>query len=324
MRNVTWPFRVTTNVMRWAKARLERVVLGRTLAWAGGVAVGLLLAHPAMAAAELTERLQALCRRAEGSVAVAAIHVETGRRTAVQGSKLFPLYSVFKLPLAVAVLKDVEEQRLRLDRKVRVTPADVAPGSPGNTDLWRKPVQLTVRELLELSLVRSDNTSSDQLLRLVGGPAGVTRRMRALGLENLHIRSSVREFVSGGAPNTGSADDVARLLVSVQKGEALRPPQLAVLLGMMRRSKTGMQRLRGALPPGTPVADKTGTGKDGAATHDVGLITLPEGGGRLAIAVLISGSKLRPGVQEKLIADIGRAAYDAHVSRAAPRKPGAQ
>ena len=85
-----------------------------------------------------------------------------------------PLYSVFKLPLAVTVLKDVEEKQLLLDKKVRVTPEDVAPGSQFNADLWRKPVEKTVAELLELSIVRSDNTSSDKLLQLVGGPTAVT------------------------------------------------------------------------------------------------------------------------------------------------------
>ena len=40
------------------------------------------------------------------------------------------------------------------------------------------------------------------------------------------------------------------------------------------------------------LADKTGTGDAGKVTNDVGLITLPGGRGRLAMAVLVSGSKL--------------------------------
>jgi beta-lactamase class A len=271
--------------------------------------------------AELTERLQKLCDRAGGQVGVAVIHVETGRSAAIQGTTPLPLYSVFKLPLAVSVLKGVEENRLRLDQRVRITPAEVVPGWQGNSDLWRKPVERTLAELLELSIVRSDNTSSDMLLGLVGGPAVVTERMRSLGFQNIDIHSTVREFAARREnPNTGTASDLATLLARLQQGEVLQQPQRALLLGLMARATTGEKRLRGDLPRGTPVADKTGTGEAGAATNDVGIITLPQGSGHLAMAVLVSGSKLPVEAQEKLIAELARAAYDAHVARAAQGK----
>lgn len=272
--------------------------------------------------AKLTERLRALSSRAGGTVGVAVIHVETGRTITIDGAQQLPLYSVFKLPLAVTVLKNVEENRLLLEKKIRVTPADVAPGSQFNLDLWRKPVERSVRELMEVSIVRSDNTSSDKLLELVGGPAGVTERMRSMGFPNIDIRSSTREFAAQRAnPNTGSAEDLARLLAQLQKGQILASPQLEVLLGFMGRAMTGEKRLRGNLPKDTPVADKTGTGEAGSNTNDVGLITLPEGKGHLAMAVLISGSKLPSEAQEKLIAQLARVAYDAHVSPFAAGTP---
>jgi beta-lactamase class A len=77
----------------------------------------------------------------------------------------------------------------------------------------------------------------------------------------------------------------------------------------MGHASPGMKRLRGALPADTPVANKTGTGGGGACTNDVGLITLP-GGGQIAVAVLVSGSKLPLPEQEKLIAALARMAYD--------------
>jgi beta-lactamase class A len=80
-----------------------------------------------------------------------------------------------------------------------------------------------------------------------------------------------------------------------------------------------LRRIRRDLPAGTIVANKTGSGeRDSAtqtakATNDVGIITLPSGRGHLAIAVLVSGSKLPDAAQEKLIAELARAAYDAYV-----------
>jgi beta-lactamase class A len=273
---------------------------------------------PESFSADLAERLRLISSRAGGTVGVAVIHVETGRVVSIEGAKPLPLYSVFKLPLAVSVLKNVEENRLLLEKKIRITPEDVVPGSQFNLDLWRKPVERSVRELLEVSIVRSDNTSSDKLLELVGGPAAVTARMRSMGFANIDIHSSVHQYVAQRTnPNTGPAEDLAQLLAQLQAGNILRPPQLEVLLGFMGRAMTGEARLRGTLPKGTPVADKTGTGEAGSSTNDVGIITLPEGKGHLAMAVLISGSKLPAEEQEKLIAELARVAYDAYVSPAA-------
>jgi beta-lactamase class A len=269
--------------------------------------------RPETADAALTEHLQTISNGANGDIGVAVVHVESGRSVEVEGAKVMPLYSVYKLPLAITVLGEVEATSLSLDKKVQVTPDDVASGSQFNADLWREPVDKTVAELLEYSIVRSDNTSTDKLLPLVGGPMGVTERMRAFGISNIEIKYSSREFAAHrDKPNTATASDLAQLLTKLQKGELLKAPQLSLLLGLMERARTGGERrIRANLPVGTQVAEKTGTGDD--TTNDVGLITLPEGKGHLAIAVLITRSKLSAEAQEKLIADIARAAYDSFV-----------
>ncbi len=270
--------------------------------------------------AELTNRLTTLTKSIGDEVAIAVIHVETGRSVAVEGAKKLQLYSVFKVPLAIAVLKAVEDKTISLDQKLHVSPADVAPGSQYNTDLWRQPVEKTVAELLEFSIVRSDNTSSDKLMQLIGGPAVVTQRMRALGFSDIDIVTTVRDFAATGKnPNVGTPADLARLLTQLQKGELVQPVNAALLLGFLERARTGGERrLRANLPAGTQVAEKTGSGT--AATNDIGLITLPDGKGHLAIAVLISGTKSKTEAQEKLIAEMARAAYDAFVASTAAVK----
>jgi len=273
---------------------------------------------PDTADAELAARLKTLCNSIDGDIGVAVIHIESGRMADFNGARQLPLFSVYKLPLAITVLKEVEAKRLSLDKKVRVTPEDVAPGSQFNSDLWKKPVEKTVVELLEFSIVRSDNTSSDQLLKLIGGPAVVTERMRSFGFSNIDIKYSSREVAAHrDKPNTGSASDFAQLLVKLQQGKLLQDQQQSLLLGFLERARTGGERrLRANLPAGTEVAEKTGTGDN--TTNDVGLITLPAGKGHLAIAVLMSGSKSPAEMQEKLIAELARAAYDFFASPPAP------
>jgi beta-lactamase class A len=275
--------------------------------------------QPGKVEQELEQRLKIISDGAQGTVGLSVIHIESGKTISINGNSQLPLYSVFKLPLAIAVLRDVEEKRLRLDQKIHVTPAEIVPGAPGNTALWQKPVDHTIARLIDFSIARSDNTSTDKLLQLVGGPLKVTERMRSLGFQNLDIRSTGAEFVKTRRnPNTGAAEDLAKLLVQLHQGKLLQPAQQNLLIGFMQRATTGLRRLRGDLPSGTVVADKTGSGdKDavtGAAnvTNDVGIITLPSGRGHLAMAVLVSGSKLPDAAQEKLIAWLARAAYDAY------------
>lgn len=267
----------------------------------------------------LEQRLASICSRAQGSVGVAVVHVETGRSASINGNAVLPLYSVFKLPLAITVLKDVEANRLKVDQMIHVTPDEIVPGTPENTALWSKPVDRSVAQLIEFSISRSDNTSTDKLLQLVGGPARVTEQMRSFGFNNLDIHSTVMDYVkTRQSVNTGSADDLVNLLTQLQQGKILQPAQSQLLIGYMRGATTGLRRLRGDLPAGTIVADKTGSGERNTqtnvpkATNDVGLITLPNGKGTLAMAVLLTNSKLTDAEQEKLVAELARAAFDAY------------
>lgn len=266
---------------------------------------------------QLSANLKSIIDRAGGNSAVTVIHVETGRSASLNGSAQLPLYSVFKLPLAVVVLKDVDEKRLQIDQQVHVTPSDIVQGAPANTAMWREPVDRTVAQLIDVSIALSDNTSTDKLLQLAGGPEAVTRRLRALGFNEIQIQTTIRDFAATFQNhNTGSSNDLAKLLVRLQKGELLQPAQQELLIGFMRRATTGTRRIRGNLPAGTIVGDKTGSGETNKttgtpnSTNDVGLIALPDGS-NLAIAVLINGSKLSDIEQEKVIADVARAAYDA-------------
>ena len=268
---------------------------------------------------ELEQRLKTISDRAQGTVGLSLIHIESGKTTSINGNSKLPLYSVFKLPLAIAVLKDVEENRLKLDQKLSVTPAEIVQGAPANTALWLKPVDVTIERLIEVSIARSDNTSSEKLLQLVGGPLKVTERMRSLGFQNIDIRSTISEYVKTRQNlNIGAAEDLAKLLVQLHEGKLVQPSHAKVLIGFMEQANTGLNRLRGDLPKGTVVADKTGSGEQdettrmAKSTNDVGIITLPSNRGHLAIAVLVNQSTLQDAAQEKLIAELARAAYDAY------------
>jgi beta-lactamase class A len=253
-----------------------------------------------------------------GVVGVSAIHLETGRRVSLNGGERFPMASTFKVPVAVQLLTRVDKGEVRLDQMVELQASDLHPGSGTLTDLFNKPgLALSVRNLLELMMLISDNSATDVLVRMAGGPQEVTARMRELGIGGIDVNRPTDLLIADWlkAPkefevdsrDTSTPDSMADLLARIYRKDILKQESADLLLDIMRRCRTGGARLKGILPKNTVVAHKTGT--IGGSANDVGIMTLPDGG-HVAIAVFVKSSTLDTAVRERVIAEIARAVYD--------------
>jgi beta-lactamase class A len=113
--------------------------------------------------------------------------------------------------------------------------------------------------------------------------------------------------------DTATPDGAVRLLQRLYSGEALSAASTARLIAILEATSTGPDRIKGLLPAGTVVAHKTGTtgsaGKLNAGTNDIGVITLPNGAGKLALAVFVKGSTRDLVARERVIAKIANAAF---------------
>jgi beta-lactamase class A len=118
--------------------------------------------------------------------------------------------------------------------------------------------------------------------------------------------------------NSATPDAALALLRALHSGPAVSAKSRALLLQHMTETKTGPDRIKGELPPGTVVAHKTGTSNTvqgiTAATNDIGIIRLPDGR-HLAIAVFVSDAKTDQATREAVIARLARAAWDHYVTR---------
>ena len=268
--------------------------------------------------AELRQKWQRLGAPAGGRVGVAAMIVETGELVSWNGTQHVPMQSVYKMPIAMTVLRRVDEGRLRLDQKIQLQLTDLTPPqlhSPIRDKYPRAGVALTLRELLRAAIVDSDGTASDVLLRLVT-PDQVTGFLHELGVDDLTVVNFERELARDEQVqyrNWATPEAAVRLLRLLQEGHGLSAASRGLVLAWMTETQTGRRRIRRLLPAGTAVADKTGTSGTfmglTAATNDIGLITLPQGR-HLAIAVFVSDSKAQQSVREGVIARIARAAWN--------------
>jgi beta-lactamase class A len=74
---------------------------------------------------ELRDRIEQISQAARGRVGVKATVLETGESVALNGDQQFPMQSVYKFPIAMAVLAQVDRGKLKLDQKIRVEASDV-------------------------------------------------------------------------------------------------------------------------------------------------------------------------------------------------------
>jgi beta-lactamase class A len=229
----------------------------------------------------------------------------------VNGKMAFPLASVYKVPIAYAALTSGHADPADT---VTVLADDRAPGETPVTPGEAVPVA----RLVERSLAHSDNTASDVLLRLAGGPAAVTARMHDLGIRDIRIDRSMSAVFQawrgeGAAAfvqdprDTGTADAVAALLAAIHRGQTLDAEARRVILESLRGAVTGPNRIRAGVPDGTAVAHKTGT--LGPLTHDVGIVSLPDGLGDVALAILIR-SDAPLAAREEVMATVSRTVWD--------------
>lgn len=268
---------------------------------------------------ELEKQLEQIASAARGRVGVHALVIETGETASLNAAEHFPMQSVYKFPIAMAVLAQVDAGKMKLDDRVRVDRSDfVHPGQRSPVrDKNPQGVELPLRELLRYAVSESDGTASDVLLRLLGGGEMVNKYLSGLNVSGIMVLNSEKEIGRDWQTqyrNWASPEGAVSLLRALHEGRGLTAESRALLIKFMTETPSGPKRLKGLLPPGAIVTHKTGTSGANsaginAATNDVGIITLPNGK-HLAIAVFVSDSPADDATREGVIAGIARAVWD--------------
>ena len=275
--------------------------------------------NPLTAQEALQKQIRDITRDAQGKVSVACSLPGTTLNCDVDARSHPPMQSVFKLPLAVAILHQVEEGKFSLDQPIRFRKEDLIlpkPYSPLQDEYPAADVDVPLNRLLQLTVGLSDNTAADILLRLAGGPSVVRQYMTSLHVKGFHLEDGERELhrdVQAQYRNWFEPEGAVQLLRVISDHSPLTAQDTSLLLSWMQpASPTG--RLDGALPKGTVVAHKSGTSDvDNGLCHafnDIGLVILPDGR-KLAIAVFITDSTADEATRKAVIARIGKAVYDA-------------
>jgi beta-lactamase class A len=240
-----------------------------------------------------------------GRLGFAAIDTGSGRRIASRENERFAMASTFKLPLAAAVLAQVDSGKRRLDETIPFTPADLLDHAP-YVRAHPRSSALPIGGLMEAAVVLSDNTAANLLLPIVGGPAGLTGFVRAQGDRVTRLDRNEPELNSnlpGDVRDTTTPAAMAGLLQRLLVGPVLTPASRDRLTGWMVACETGKTRLRAGIPQGWRAGDKTGTGMRGG-TGDIAILWPPRRP-PIIVACYIDAANAPAAVRDAAYAAIG-------------------
>ncbi|MBQ7528588.1 serine hydrolase [bacterium] len=143
-------------------------------------------------------------------------HIPTDTSVSHNGDKLFPLASVFKIPVMLNLCTQIQNGQLpyNLDSQLTIHKSDYCIGSG---ILQKSPVnsKLMLDKAVNLMITISDNTATDMLINLMGTDS-LSRYMPNLGLTNNRIFMTNRQawlisLGSGSLLHDSNPDYIARV-----------------------------------------------------------------------------------------------------------------
>jgi len=277
-------------------------------------------------------------------VTVAFMDPENAEVWSHYGDTPVPMQDLAVLPLAAAVLAEVDEGRLSLDEVLVIQETDLSPQPSAVATDWPDQDRYTIADLLAKAILHSDNTAADVLMKRIGGPGAVTawltaRRVRGVrvdryqreiqmemaGLPSFRSawkdetpfaevpeprrRAALTAFLAD-ARDSATAHGLIDFLSRLEAGELVSPASRELLLDLMEEGQSGAGRIAAGLPRGARLAHRTGTARPDLGlvpvVSDAGVITTRRGR-RFAIAVLMRGCRGAPADCERILARTTRA-----------------
>jgi beta-lactamase class A/beta-lactamase class A VEB len=273
----------------------------------------------------LRQKIKQIVSTKNAIVGVAIIGNNGKDTLSINGNRHFPLQSVYKFHIALAVLSQIDQGNFSLNQKIKIEKKDLIPNlySPIR-DKYPNGTTLPISKILDYTVSQSDNVGCDLLLKLIGGPQVVEEYFIKNNFKDVSIKITEEvmqanwdlQFENWTTPK--AANEVLSKFY-YNKTKLLSKESYDFIWKTMKGTETGKARLKGQLPKSTVVAHKTGTSganKEGLteAVNDIGIVFLPNGK-HYFISVFVSKSTENNKTNEKIISDISKVTWDYFINQ---------
>jgi beta-lactamase class A len=269
----------------------------------------------------LRHRLDSIVNLYKGDIGVALMDIESKDTLTINNAHHYPMQSTYKFPLAIYILRQVTLAKLSLKQKVHISKEELHPKtwSPLREKYPEGNIDLTLGELIDYTVRKSDNNTCDILFRLAGGTKNVDQYVHNSSFKQIAIAATEAEMAAAWDVQYTNWTEPYTMVSLLEFFYNMHYNSSAsytqgFLMKIMLASENSPKRIKGLLPQGTVVAHKTGTSNTNekgitAAVNDIGIITLPNGK-HLAIAVYVSNTTETNETSERIIAEIAKASFD--------------
>ena len=270
--------------------------------------------------ATLQEKIRQVISDKHAVVGVSIIGNNGKDTVSVNGERRYPMQSVFKFHIALAVLSQIDHGKLSFTQKIKIEKKDLLPNLySAIRDHYPDGATLSIDTILAYMVSESDNVGCEVLLKLLGGPQQVQayfvrNHFKDLAIKYNEVTQQANWDLQFQNWTTPKAANEVLASFYYNKTKLLSQKTHAFIWKLMKATTTGKDRLKGELPVNTMVAHKTGSSgvnKQGmtAAVNDIGIIFLPNGQ-YYFISVFVTSSREDTVTNEKIIADVSKAAWD--------------
>ncbi|WP_084528501.1 class A beta-lactamase [Pedobacter caeni] len=285
----------------------------------------IMLAQQSKSTLQLQERIKHIIDTAGGKIGVGVKGMDFKGGFVINGNHGYPMMSVFKFPLAFAILDKVDKGELKLSQKFHMPKEtlDTNTWSPMVKDFPNQDLNMTLADLLTYTVSKSDNNACDFLYtKVAGGPAAVNQYLHNAGVKGISIVYTEGEMEKDWAlqyKNWCKPAASLQLLQLLYHQKLLSKSSNDFLIQIMRELPDWGKRITVLLPPTTELIHKTGASgvnKQGimAAFNDIGIVTLPNGK-HIAISVFASDFKAPKERGINVIAAISKEIWDYYATK---------
>lgn len=238
----------------------------------------------------LQNQVQAIAQAHHGKVALFARQLETGAVIALNPDEEVQTASVIKLAILYEAMEQVREGKAHWDEKLTLKTGDGVGGS-GMLHFFDTPMTVTLKDVMTMMVIVSDNTATNLAIDRFGLEA-INTRTESLGLSHTHLYKKVFKPAEGKMPadqpkfglGKTTAREMAELLTSIgechlrrkvsggfEVMDAADAAVCNVALGMLK-SQFYRETIPRYLPAGGEGAVASKTGSLDAVRNDVALV----------------------------------------------------
>lgn len=256
---------------------------------------------------ELKNAIEKIISENKGNVGVVIKNITTNEIIKFNEQRVFPSASTIKLVVMTEILRQVKEGEHSLDEIIEIT-KEIKTGGDGILKELNNGNKYTLKEILTLMIILSDNTAANILINMAG-MENVNKMATSLGMNNTKLQRRMMDSAAAraGKENLTCAEDMSTFLQLLYNKKILNEQYSNIMIDILKRQQVG-GRITLYLPDDVIIAHKTGDLDK--LEHDVGIVYLDNC--NYIICVLTNETETNKDGRE-IIGKISKVVYDAYI-----------